>query len=183
MSNFTLLSEEELLKMLKVGRHDGFEELYNRYWRNLLNHATAILQSQSEGEEIVQEIFIDLWNKRETLQIRNLLYYLHTAVRNRCISFIRSRVVERKYQDYYKNLLYNRQLAMVNQSSFAEVKSAFEDELNKLSERTQLIFRLSNFDGLSVEAIAEQLKCSKKAVEYHLTKSKAILKGSLMKLP
>lgn len=181
MNNFTLYSEEELLNILREGRHEAFEELYNRYWRSLLNHAIAILHSQSEGEEIVQEIFVDLWNKRETLRIRSLPHYLHTSVRNRCISFIRSKVVEKKYQDYYKNLLYKRQQALVNFNTFADVKNAFEEELQKLPEKTQMIFRMSNFDGLSVDAIAEQLHCSKKTVEYHLTKSKASLREGLLK--
>lgn len=179
MNNFTLYGEDELLEMLSEGNHKAFKELYNRYWRSLLNHAAGTLQSQSEGEEIVQEIFVDLWNKREGLQIRNLPSYLHTLVRNRCISFIRSKAVERKYQEYYKNLLYKRQQAMVNNSTFTEAQKAFEEELQKLPEKTQMIFKLSNYDGLSVEEIAKQFHCSKKAVEYHLTKSKSFLKAGL----
>lgn len=181
MNNFTLYSEEELLNMLREGQHEAFEELYNRYWRSLLNHAIATLQSQSEGEEIVQDIFVDLWDKRGTLQIRSLPDYLHASVRNRCISFIRSKVVERKYQDYYKNLLYNRQQVLLNFNTFADVKNAFEEELQRLPEKTRMIFRMSNFDGLSVDAIAEQLHCSRKTVEYHLTKSKASLKEGVLK--
>lgn len=73
----TLLSDEILVKMLKADDHGAFREIYKRYWRTLFNAARRKLKPEETCEELVQNIFLAVWEKRESLVIENLRAYYH----------------------------------------------------------------------------------------------------------
>ena len=88
-ANLQFHSDEELLLMLQSGEHHAFREIYKRYWDKLLYLAGKKLADLSEAESIVQDVFVDLWQRRETLEIREQLAgYLVVAVRYRILNFL-----------------------------------------------------------------------------------------------
>jgi RNA polymerase sigma-70 factor (ECF subfamily) len=81
-------SDSELLALLRLGNEDAFSEIYNRYWKRLLSIAYNISKDKSASQEIVQDIFIGIWNRRLDLDIHSLNSYLASSVRFSMFKFI-----------------------------------------------------------------------------------------------
>ena len=88
-ANYQFHRDEELLLLLQTGDHTAFREIYKRYWDKLLYIAGKKLDDFSEADSIVQDVFVDLWHRRETLEVRQQLAgYLVVAVRYRILNFL-----------------------------------------------------------------------------------------------
>jgi RNA polymerase sigma-70 factor (family 1) len=171
--------EEALLKSLRSGSVDAFEEIFRMHWQPLYVIAKSKLHSHDDAEEVIQSIFSGLWEKREKLLITNLTFYLHTALKNRILNLIRSRITQEKYWEYYKNYLPSTEDQTENVVVFDDLNIAVEDAVKLLPEKSRQVFRLSRIEGRSNSEIAVQLHLSEKAIEYHLTKSLRHLKVHL----
>ncbi len=157
----------------------AFEQIYKLYWKRLYAMAAAKLQSSEEAEEIVQELFTTLWEKRNILIITNLSHYLFSSVRHRVINTVRSKVVHKSYWEFYRSFIPSSNSSTEEVVQYNDLSKAFENAVNALPEKSQAIFRLSRFEGKSVQEIAKSLKLSEKAIEYHVTKSLKVLKVQL----
>jgi RNA polymerase sigma-70 factor (ECF subfamily) len=129
------------------------------------------LQSREEAEEIVQGIFVNLWEKRETLLITNLSFYLQKAVRNRVINQIRSKITQRKYWEHYRQHMPLQKESADDMAICNDLEHVVDEVVNKLPEKSREVYRLNRVEGQSVSEIASRLNLSEKAIEYHLTKS------------
>lgn len=176
---FTKEKENEMLLLLRKGSKYAFEEIFKIYWKELYRHAFSKLRDKQEAEEIVQDIMATLWIKREELLITNLEYYLHTSVKNKVLNRIRSGLIHKRYWDFYKIFLPdNRELAQET-VYYDDLKEALEKSSDSLSDKAKTIFRLNRLEGYSISDIAQKLKLSEKAVEYHITRSVKVLKVKL----
>jgi RNA polymerase sigma-70 factor (family 1) len=164
-------SEKEDLDNLREGNEEAFQRIFKRYWYALYKSAFNKVQSHEEAEEVVQSIFYNLWEKRETLLINNLSHYLHTAVRNNILNSIRAKITQKKYWDYYKHFVPVQKEATEHEVVYNDLCVAVEEAINQLPEKSGKIFRLNRMEGRSIAEIADLLKLSEKAIEYHLTKS------------
>lgn len=171
MSNLHLYTDEQLLDALRKGNESAFEEIFKRYWTRFYSIARLKIHSHEEAEEIVQSIFFALWEKRETLAITNLSYYLQTAVKNRIINRIRHQITQRKYWEYYKIFIPSQRPVTQDIVDFDNLNEAVNEAVNSLPEKSRQVFKLSRLEGRSTAEIANRLKLSEKAIEYHLTKS------------
>ena len=171
MPKQTAHNDKWLLEGLRKGDVDAFEQIFKQHWHRLYLIARSRLQSHDEAEEVIQSIFSSLWEKRESLLITNLPFYLQTAVRNSIIDLIRSRVTKQKYWDYYKVFIPDQQAVTENAIDFDDLNGAVEEAVNHLPEKSKKVFQLSRFEGRSNKEIAKLLHLSEKAIEYHLTKS------------
>lgn len=164
-------NEQTLLEQLRQGNAEAFERIFRHHWQRLYTIAKSKVQSHDEAEEIIQHIFSALWEKRETLLITNLSFYLNTAVRNHVINMIRSRITQEKYWDYYKAFIPRHQYATRDAVEFEDLNEAVEEAVSRLPEKSREVFKLSRMEGRSNAEIANLLHLSEKAIEYHLTKS------------
>jgi RNA polymerase sigma-70 factor (family 1) len=171
MPDQTDYNENLILNNLRAGSREAFEEIFKRFWNPLYVMARSKVQSREEAEEIVQSIFSALWEKRATLVITNLSFYLQTAVRNRIINSIRSKITEHKYWEYYKAFMPQYKESTEDTVAFNALNEAVEKAVDRLPEKSKLVFKLSRLEGWSITEIARHLKLSEKAIEYHLTKS------------
>lgn len=171
MLDQTQYNEQSLLENLRSGSEDAFEQIFKRYWAPLYRIARAKVQSHEEAEEIIQGIFSTLWFKRESLLITNLPFYLQTAVRNRIINDLRSKVTQQKYWSYYKRFIPVQKDVTEDTVVFDDLTEALEKAVNRLPEKSRQVFKLSRLEGRSTAEIAKRLKISEKAIEYHITKS------------
>jgi RNA polymerase sigma-70 factor (family 1) len=160
-------SDEQLIEAMQRGDRQAFAELYDRYWDGLFRVAAQKLASLELAEELVQDLFISLWQRRETLVIAQVDRYLFSALKFSVIDHIRLQQVHERFVDYY--------LAMTSTDTQPEDAMALQDltrsieqGLQTLPEKTQQIFRLSRFEHLTIPEIAEQLGISEKVVQYHL---------------
>lgn len=160
-----------LLENLRKGSVIAFEQIFKQYWHSLYELAKGKLQSHDEAEEVIQSIFSGLWEKRQSLLITNLPFYLQTAVKNRILNIIRSRLNEEKYWNYYRSFIPQNQNTTENVVVFDDLSDAVELAVNLLPPKSREVFKLSRMEGRSNAEIANLLHLSEKAIEYHLTKS------------
>jgi RNA polymerase sigma-70 factor (ECF subfamily) len=163
--------DQELLCELKKGSKKSFEEIFHRYWPQLYRIAYSKLKSKNEAEEIVQEIFVNLWQGRDHLHILNLEHYLKSAIKFRVISNIRKEISKQKYWDYYKQFIPGYHSATEESVEYDDLDQALEKAILKLPAKSQLVFKLNRIQGLSIEEISNQLNVPRRTIEHHLTQS------------
>lgn len=164
-------TDHELLEALRNDDQDAFRELFNRYWRTVHVLAYARVRSKEVTEEIVQDLFISLWDKRSSQSIQNLPAYLFQAVKFKALNYIESRLVQEKYWNYYRNFIPQKEESTQSTVEFDDLMEALEQGLETLPEKSKKVFRLHRLEGWSVSQIASALNLSEKAIEYHLTQS------------
>jgi RNA polymerase sigma-70 factor (ECF subfamily) len=172
------ISDQELLDKLRCSEA-AFTEIYNRYWDKLLYVSALKLQSVTMGEEIVQEIFLDLWKRRETLAINvSLEAYLSVAVKYRIIN---AHLKIKREQDYLK-----AQTASVLQADKwldeKDLEKHFQILVSRLPKKCRITYQLSREAGLSLKEISQTMDISQKAVEANLTRSLKILRFGLKRI-
>ena len=129
------------------------------------------VRSKEVTEEIVQDLFISLWDKRATNSINNLPAYLFQAVKYKALNFIEAKLVHEKYWNYYKNYVPLNEDATEITLEFDDLIEAIEQGMKQLPEKSKKVFRLHRMEGWSVPEIASLLNVSEKAIQYHLTRS------------
>ncbi len=176
MPNSSDHNEKEILACLREGHEEAFKKIFTIYWKELYTDAYSKIGSHEEAEEIIESVFCVLWEKRETLIITNLRHYLHTAVRNRFLNCIRSKIPQKKYWDYYKKFIPQINETTEHTVFFDDLSDAFDRALNRLPEKSRDVFRLSRLEGRSIAEVAGLMKLSPKTIEYHLSKSLKVLR-------
>ena len=123
---YHLLSDELLVKLLRVNDRGAFEEIYRRFWKTLFKMAQNKLKSTELIEELLQDVFLSLWEKRDTQTIENLRAYLFTALKYRIIDQYKKQMLAEKYADFAhaKNLISDHSLE--NEINFKEIVRIFE---------------------------------------------------------
>lgn len=177
--NFEGLEDHQLVLGLNKGLSAAFEEIYSRYWFKIYRIAFNQTGNKEEAEELVQDVFLSIWNRREISTIKNLDLYLVISVKNRIYDFIRSKINFRKYQEHIilKEIDFHFNTDEI--LNYTELTNAVEKVLSLLPEKSVVIFKKSRFENLNTKEIASQMKLSEKAVEYHITKSLKFLKENL----
>lgn len=163
--------DEELVKGLKEGQRTAFEMIFRRYWYALYRSVYARVRSHEEAEEIVQDLFSTIWDKRDSLVIPHLANYLFAASRRRVLNHIRSQSVRDKYAEYYLHCTSAEESVTDEIVAHNELSQIIEEAVSRLPEKTQEIFRLNRLEGYSIPELSEYLKLPKRTIGYHLTKS------------
>ncbi|MFC0184869.1 RNA polymerase sigma-70 factor, ECF subfamily [Pseudarcicella hirudinis] len=176
---YALLSDELLIKLLKTGDESAFQEIYNRYWKKLFHVALRKIQSRETVQEILQDLFVRLWEKKDQLQISQLNYYLFASLRYQIINHIKSQIVEEKYVSYAQNLAQDAFNPTEEQVALSELTAAIDSAIAQLPEKTREIFKLNHIEHKSVREISELLSIPERTIQHHLAKSLKILQTHL----
>lgn len=171
MGNFRNYTDQDLLSLIRKDDDDAFAELYNRYAGKVRSLAFSKVNSIEATQEIVQEIFSGIWERRRSLYIDAVPNYLAVAVKYRAINHIKSQLAFRKYADLYKAFVKISEEETLEAVQFHNLTEAIEEGVQKLPEKTQLVFRLNRMEGKSIAEIAVKLKLSEKAIKYHISRS------------
>lgn len=153
---------------------ENFDSIYINNFSRLFLFAKEYVLFDEEAENIVQDIFLMLWEKREALRVDvSLTAYLFTLVKNKCIDFLRHQMVEQMYSENVKHE-YNEELNVKlfalesfdhNFSSEEDIETLLRNAIDKLPERCRLIFIKSRIEGKKYKEIAEELNLSVNTVE------------------
>ncbi len=165
------VTDAELLQHLAYGDEHAFRTLYERYWHKLYSYTVHKVEFQETAEEIVQDIFIDLWKRRESLTIDRLESYLFRAARNRVIDVIRAGLIRKHHEESSQLIRFTDRegLDTEEQLAYNELYAAIHEGLSLLPEKTGEIFRLNRLDQLSAREISTLLDIPVRTVEYHIT--------------
>ncbi len=162
-----LLSDDDLLVMMRDNNRAAFEEIYNKYWSKLYLSAYNILRDRAASEDIVQEIMVQLWVKRNSLAVESLSPYLYQAVRFQVFKFIKRNKV------HHYSLQAVEDIAVDNEAesnlTIMEIRRKLDVGIAELPEKCRQVFTLSRKNQLSTKEIATLLNITPKTVENQLT--------------
>lgn len=161
--------DEEILKAIRQDDKMAFNELYNRYWKKVYLHACSKIRSKEASEEIVEDFFINLWQKRHTLAINNFSAYIYASIKNRCLNYLQQKTIENKHWEYYKQFVPEFDDTTSNSVAFNNLMESIYDGMTQLPEKSKRVFEMNKLQGKSIKEIAQVLKLSEKAIEYHLS--------------
>lgn len=177
--NYQHLDDGTLIDFLKAGNACAFEEMYRRYWYKLFGVAYHETGTREEAEELVQDVFESLWERRLDVTIVCLSAYLVVAIKRSATKQLRNKLTHQKFREYLIFSEIRQSLDTEYTVLFEDLSGAVEAAMKKLPEKSAEVFRLSRFENQPIRAIAEQMHLSEKAVEYHITKSLRYLRDQL----
>ncbi len=169
--NYRLLSDEELLKLLKDSNEAALKEIYLRYWEDIYIATLKKVRIKTIAEELVQNLFVSLWANRKTSDIRQLQNYLNRAIKYQVINFIKSKMLREKYTLQSSLHIAREENNCESTLLTHELSGAIDIAVKKLPQKSQEIFRLSRMENYTVKEIASDMNISPKTVEYHITRS------------
>ena len=179
------LSSKEILQNVIAGDESSFERVYRYYYPRLNYFAQQYLQDAEISKNIVQDVFTELWDRRNNLQNdTNLNAWLFTVTKNKSLKIISRLKSQQNYDTYIKgrqlDVNYNA-LSDFDTSNFIfeELQSRVESALEKLSPACRKVFEMSRFEDKKNKEIAEELNLSIKTVEAQITKALRSLKTDL----
>ncbi len=156
-----------------------FESLFKAYYKALYAYALAILKDDIAAEEIVQNVFLKLWERREELlQKQSLKSYLYKCVYHDSLNHIRHMKVRDKFAEYTKQQNY-LEVDAHEKATAKELEYKLRNALNELPQQCRTVFQMSRFQNLKYQEIAAALGISVKTVEVHMGKA---LKSLRLKL-
>lgn len=166
VKNKQLWSDEELFGLLQNDSQHAFKLIYQKYASALYAAAYNLFKDKPLCEDLVQELFADLWIKRKKLHIRSLKAYLFKSIRNNVLMIIRAGKVSCS-EDVLENLIsvYNADRRLAEK----ELQNALDSGVNALPDKCREIFVLSRNEQLNNREIARQLNISVKTVENQMT--------------
>jgi RNA polymerase sigma-70 factor (ECF subfamily) len=175
------LDDDTLVKFLRKGNDAAFTEIYHRYWSKLFSVAANKLNYDLKlAEELVQDIFLDLWHRREVLDIRgSLSVYLAAAMKYKVID---ARLKKKRMAAHAEKLAAQASLSDTStekQISFDELQHELSALVSSLPEKCRLVYKLSREAGYSQKEIAHHLSISEKTVESHLSRAVKTLRLGL----
>lgn len=173
-------TDQELLAQVALGDAIAFRALYDRYWQRLLYFAYQKIRGDvAEAENIVQDVFVSLWDRRERLMIRGTLEaYLVVSVKYGVIKWLNRQ---------YTQSLYNQEgvaIDILDDSTqeylaFDELQQRLAQVIGTLPEKARLIYRMNKEDGMSHKQIAEELDMTETAVNVTLVRTRKTLRSAL----
>lgn len=169
--------EQYLMERLALDDHEAFAQVYENYWKQLLQTAWGHTKDKNLAEDIVHEVFMRLWANRNHSEIKNIRAFLRTAVKYAIF-------------EHYRKEKRRRELASENlifvdfSDNEAEIDALFIEQyinalLEKMPDKPRMVFKYSREDGLKNAEIAALMNISEKGVEANLTRALKFLKAHM----
>lgn len=182
MAEIDILSDEELVLLLKEGSEPALSALYLRYWSKLLAVATNRLDDAEEAEECVQDVFFRLWQRRKELKLsHSLATYLAVAVKYRVINAMDKQYrIRNRMKRFLPEVPQHAVFSTEDYILEKELQETITASINKLPEKCRIVFKMSREQGLTHRQIASELDISEKTVEAHISKAIKDIKNNLV---
>lgn len=176
-------TENEIIALLQKGNVYAYELIFRRYYISLCGFATRFVQQPEVAEEIVQNIFLKLWEKKEHIAIEtSLKSYLFRAIHNSCNNYLAHTKVKNKYISFTQDVIARQEHQtdpVLDSLAYKELDENITKAIEGLPSECKKIFKLSRFDGLKYAEIARQLGISIKTVETQISRALTRLREDL----
>jgi RNA polymerase sigma-70 factor (ECF subfamily) len=180
MPSYSEYADYNLLDLLKQDDQLAYTEIFERYCKILVSHAYKMLGNQDEANDVVQEVFLSLWNKRYELNITgSLSSYLYKAVKNRILNHIAHEKVVSRYADSISNFIENDYQFADFELREEELEAIIAKEIELLPAKMREVFLLRKVEDLSYDEIALQLNITDKTAKQQVYNSLKILREKL----
>jgi RNA polymerase sigma-70 factor (ECF subfamily) len=177
----TVKSNQELLLLIQKDDKVAFYNLYERYSKRLYGFVLKFIKQEEDAEEIVQEVFIKIWEARNKIDVYSSFEsFLFTIAYNATMSLFRKKISEKKYLDHLKSLQqFEKAPDLTDEIDFNELNEKVQSLLNELTPRQKEIFQLSREEGLTHDEIAKELNISVNTVKKHMVNTLSFLKSNI----
>ncbi|SEM54594.1 RNA polymerase sigma-70 factor, ECF subfamily [bacterium A37T11] len=184
MATYHTFSDEQLLYLLSQGNEAAFSAIYNRYWSILLRHALRMLHNdEDEAQDILQDTFSMLWDRREMLEVHGKLSaFLYGTLRNRILNSLDHQKVRANYQASLGAFEASGPLMPDQALRDKELARLIEEEIQHLPSKMREIFELRSKEELSYREISEKLNVTEHTVRKQVSNALRILRDKLNKL-
>lgn len=174
-------SDELLLRLVQQDDDQAaFAELYSRYWEHLLDVGFQRLKSVEAAEEVVQEVFVQLYTRRKQITlVSSLTAYLNAALKYHVFNLYRSQQIHHKYMETCLQDSFVSQQTPYDQLNYKELNEKIQGATMLMPQKCREVFFLSRYEHLPQQAIASRLGIALSTVKKHLTKALRILRAEL----
>lgn len=169
---------------IRKGDHQAFEKLFKCYYLPLTRFSWRYVKSKAVAEELVQEIFSEIWEDRRELNIvESVRSYLYKAVKHRSLNYLKHQRIEFKYdRRWIEEKETVATIDFTDQERIEQIKEAIQKAVEELPPRSKMTYKLHRYDGLTYREIAEVMDVSVKTVESQMTRTLKILRERLSHL-
>ena len=159
----------------------AFDAIYNKYCHKLHKFVFMFLKHEEDAEEIVQEVFVKIWESRSKIDVYSSFEsFLFTIAYNATMSLLRKRITEAKSREYLKSRQHiDTTEQVINEIQFKELDAKVQSLLQQITPRQKEIYLLSREDGLTHKEIAHKLNISESTVNNHLVTTIKFLKSHI----
>jgi len=169
--------DKDLISRFKSGDMAAFKKIYDSFSKPLYRFALSYMKDSFEAEEIVQDVFLKLWEKRDEIdEQKSFKSYLYRITVNKIFNELKHRVVKRKYDQHLLNIDQVSEETPESSLQFQELNNKLEHILSKLPEQQRNIFIMSRWQGLSNAEIAQNLSLSARTVENQIYRAAKFIK-------
>lgn len=155
-----------------------YEQLFRTHYASLVSFSISYVAEIESAEEIVQDVFLNIWSKSETLKVHtSIKSYLFGAVRNASLNYLKHLKVEKAYVE--EQIMQLDKSDDVNQLELDELKDKIFHALDKIPQKCREIFELNRFEGKRYKEVADELNISLKTVENQMGKALKIMRKEL----
>jgi RNA polymerase sigma-70 factor (ECF subfamily) len=173
-------NNDTLIELIKEGNRAAFEKMFRLFYKVLRAYAYTFIKDNEGAEEIIQNVFCKIWEKRHQLKAEGSLQsYLYRAVHNESLTWLKHQKTKDSYKVYYTNTAHEGSDETTNKVLAAELDRHIQLAVSGLPEQCRVIFQMSRFEQLKYQQIADLLKISVKTVENQMGKALKILRLKL----
>jgi RNA polymerase sigma-70 factor, ECF subfamily len=159
-------SADQFYKELKNNNKEQFNQLFTDFYVNLCRFAYTYVKDNDIAEEIVQEIFISLWEKRQSIVITtSVRSFLYTSIKNKALNYIRNEKTRISHEHEFAREQAAKFSQIINFCEREELTQLIDQAIAELPEQCRTIFEMSRNDGLTYHEIAQRMSLSPKSVE------------------
>ena len=170
--------DKEYKEKNKINNLRDYEMIFHKYYNPLVVYANTIIKDIDETQDIVQQVFVSVWEKRNDIEFHtSVRAFLYKSVYNSCINFIKQQAIR---NDYLKEAqLIDKNPVLNDEASQKELQIKIDYAIEQLPEQCKKIFRMSRYDEMRYQEIADKLNLSIKTVENQMGKALKILREHL----
>lgn len=169
-----------LFSQVKAGNAEAFEQIFKNHYNDLARFCFSLVRDETVAEEITQEVFIYLWEKKEQIEISSSLKsYLYSAIKNKSINYIKYDLPKQRILMDLSDTFISSSHDYQEPGEVKRLKKKIQWAINQLPEKCKQIFLLSRYGGLTYQEIAEELDLSVKTVENQMSIALKKLRESL----
>lgn len=173
-------SDQQLVDLLSSADQLAYTEIFERYAKLLVGHAYRLLGDRDEANDVVQDVFMVLWQNRFSLQLQtSLSAYLYVAVRNRVLNRLSHAKVVSRYADSILDFMDNVHVNSDELFLAKELEKLIESEINALPEKMREVFLLRKQEELSYSEISERMGITDKTAKQQVHNAVKILRTKI----
>jgi len=180
MKEISIGRDEDLMMEIKAGNMLAFDLLYKKYCGRIYKFGYSLLKSKEEAENLLQEVFLSLWEHRFNVENNaSVKSFLFTVTYNSAISFLRKKAKDNEFFKYLKSLQEPSDVPVDVALNYRELETRLEEIINGLPQRQKEIYLMHKVEGLKYAEIAERLSLSVNTIENHMARALRTIRDKL----